>query len=81
VGSNWVILFDDSPPGVAPEMQERLFDRFFRVEASRSKQLGGCGLGLAICRNIALAHQGQLRASTSPLGGLRLELTLPCYPR
>jgi two-component system sensor histidine kinase BaeS len=81
VGPQWVVRIDDSAPGVAPEMLDRLFDRFFRVEASRSKQLGGCGLGLAICQNIAQAHQGQLRASASPLGGLRLEFILPCYPR
>ena len=81
VGSEWIVIIDDSAPGVAPEMLERLFERFFRVEASRSKQLGGCGLGLAICQNIAQAHHGQLRAGPSPLGGLRLQLILPCYPR
>lgn len=81
VGSQWIVRIDDSPPGVAPELIERLFERFFRVEGSRSKQLGGAGLGLAICQNIAQAHNGHLRASASPLGGLRLELILPCYPR
>lgn len=81
VGAQWIVSIDDTPPGVSPEAMERLFERFFRVEASRSKQLGGCGLGLAICQNIAQAHNGRLEASPSPLGGLRLQLILPCYPR
>jgi two-component system, OmpR family, sensor histidine kinase BaeS len=81
VGAQWIISFDDTAPGVPAELQQRLFERFYRVESSRSKQLGGAGLGLAICRNIAQAHGGELRAGPSRLGGLRLELTLPCYPR
>ena len=81
VAADWIVRVDDTPPGVKPEMLEKLFDRFFRVEGSRSKQLGGCGLGLSICQNIAQAHNGKLQASASPLGGLRLELILPCYPR
>lgn len=81
VGPRWIISFDDTPPGVPSDLQARLFERFYRVESSRSKQLGGAGLGLAICRNIAQAHSGELRAGASRLGGLRLELVLPCYPR
>jgi two-component system sensor histidine kinase BaeS len=80
-GGQWLVRFDDSAPGVPPEIRERLFERFFRVEASRSKKLGGSGLGLALCRNIVEAHQGELTAQPSPLGGLRIEWRLPCHPR
>ena len=67
----------DSAPTVAPAELERLFERLYRVEGSRSRTTGGAGLGLAICRNIAEAHQGTLSAHPSPLGGLCLTLTLP----
>lgn len=81
LGSNWIVSFDDSPPGVPSDQLGKLFDRFHRVEGSRNKELGGSGLGLAICRNIAVAHQGELSAGPSKLGGLKLELKLACYPK
>jgi two-component system sensor histidine kinase BaeS len=67
----------DSAPAVPAAELERLFERLYRVEGSRSRETGGAGLGLAICRNIAAAHQGTLTAHPSPLGGLCLTLTLP----
>lgn len=67
----------DTAPGVAPDMLPRLFERFFRVEGSRSRASGGAGLGLAICRNIAEAHDGTITASPSPLGGLSITVSLP----
>lgn len=81
VGPQWLISVDDTAPGVPEEKLPQLFERFFRVETSRSKQLGGAGLGLSLCRSIAEAHSGELRAGPSRLGGLRIELRLPCYPR
>lgn len=71
------IDFCDTAPGVAPEALPRLFERFFRVDASRNRAHGGAGLGLAICRNIVEAHEGRVEAFASPLGGLRLAVTLP----
>jgi len=47
-----MIKFQDSPPGVSPEGLERLFDRFYRVEESRSRESGGAGLGLSISRKL-----------------------------
>jgi two-component system sensor histidine kinase BaeS len=76
-GDTAVLLLQDSPPGVPIEQLPRLFDRFFRVEASRGRAGGGSGLGLSICQRIAQAHGGTLRAEPSPLGGLQLTLTLP----
>lgn len=75
--SSVVLTVDDSAPGVQTELLPRIFDRLFRVEGSRNRAAGGAGLGLSICRNIAEAHGGKLVASASPLGGLRITLSLP----
>ena len=72
-----LIDLQDSHPGAAPELLPRLFERFFRVEASRGRASGGSGLGLAICRSIVLAHGGQIDARPSPLGGLWIHIRLP----
>ncbi|MEO1190356.1 MAG: ATP-binding protein [Pseudomonadota bacterium] len=76
-GSDLILQLDDTPPGVAPEYLPHLFDRFYRVESSRSRATGGRGLGLAICKAIVSAHGGSLEASHSPLGGLAMTLRLP----
>lgn len=67
----------DSLPGVPADGLPRLFDRLYRVEKSRNRELGGAGLGLAICREIVKAHGGEINASTSHLGGLKIHITLP----
>ncbi len=72
-----VVQLDDSAPGVAEDELPRLFERLFRAEASRNRALGGSGLGLAICRAIVDAHGGDIDAQASPLGGLRIVITLP----
>jgi len=69
--------FCDSAPGVADEARPLLFERFYRVEASRNRAHGGAGLGLAICRNIVEAHGGSIEARSSPLGGLCIHVELP----
>lgn len=71
------IVMDDSPPGVPAPLLERLGERFFRVDPSRSRAAGGAGLGLALSREIVAAHAGELAFAPSPLGGLRVTLTLP----
>jgi two-component system, OmpR family, sensor histidine kinase BaeS len=70
------IVFEDSAPGVPEDKLEHLFERFYRVDASRNRASGGSGLGLAICRNIAEAHQGHISATSSPLGGLCISVEL-----
>ena len=77
VDSRVAIDFEDSAPGVPEEALEHLFERFYRVESSRSRANGGAGLGLAICASIAQAHGGEIAASPSALGGLRMSLSLP----
>ncbi len=72
-----VVDFEDSGPGVPGPELERLFDRLYRVEGSRSRATGGAGLGLAICRNIVEAHGGTIAAFPSSMGGLRVKVELP----
>jgi two-component system, OmpR family, sensor histidine kinase BaeS len=77
VGEQVIVDFDDTAPGVPAEALPHLFERFYRVDASRNRANGGAGLGLAICRSIAAAHDGEISAAASPLGGLRVRITLP----
>lgn len=72
-----LIEFADSAPGVPEREITHLFDRFYRVESSRSRHHGGAGLGLAICANIVHAHNGTITAGKSKLGGLNVRIALP----
>ncbi|WP_240905682.1 ATP-binding protein [Thiorhodococcus mannitoliphagus] len=72
-----LIDFQDTPPDVPTEALSKLFDRLYRVDASRSRHTGGSGLGLAIVKNIVDAHDGTISAHPSPTGGLWLRITLP----
>ncbi|WP_313952089.1 ATP-binding protein [Accumulibacter sp.] len=69
--------FDDSAPGPPAAALPRLFERFFRAEASRSRAFGGSGLGLAICKTLVEAHGGRISATPSKLGGLHIRVELP----
>ena len=72
-----MITFQDSAPGVPPASLPKLFDRLYRVEKSRSRELGGAGLGLAICKNIVEAHGGTILAYQSQYGGLSIQVEFP----
>ena len=76
-GDRVVYEVADSAPGVAPVHLEKLFDRLYRIDTSRSRELGGAGLGLSICYNIVIAHGGTIAAEPSPLGGLLIRVVLP----
>ena len=76
-----VIDIMDSAPGVPADLRPRLFDRLFRVEASRSREFGGAGLGLSLCRSVVQAHGGRIEALDSPLGGLWIRVVLPSAGR
>lgn len=75
--SSIVYSIEDSVPGVSDEHLVKLFDRLFRVDSSRSRELGGAGLGLSICHNIVKGHNGMIEAKHSPLGGLLINVKLP----
>jgi two-component system sensor histidine kinase BaeS len=67
----------DSAPTVEPDDLTHLFERLFRTEGSRSRRHGGAGLGLAIVQQIVQAHQGEVSASQSELGGIKVTVRLP----
>ena len=68
---------DDRGPGIAQALRERVFDPFFRVEASRSRDTGGSGFGLAVVRAIVQRHDGEIALEDRPGGGLRVRVLLP----
>lgn len=71
------ILVEDDGPGIAPERLADMLEPFRRLEASRSRETGGAGLGLAIAQAVAQAHGGRLDLANRPEGGLRATLVLP----
>jgi len=75
------ITVNDSGPGIPEQQLEAVFEPFYRLETSRSRETGGTGLGLSIARNIALSHGGDLRLANRPEGGLKATLSLPLTPR
>ncbi len=71
------IAVDDDGPGIPENLREEAFRPFHRLDQGRNLQRGGVGLGLAIARDIARAHGGDLTLATSPAGGLRARIRLP----
>ncbi|GGQ50187.1 sensor histidine kinase [Streptomyces flaveolus] len=67
----------DDGEGVPPADRERIFERFVRLDAARSRDDGGAGLGLAIARDVAVRHGGTLTVRDAPAGGALFELRLP----
>ncbi|MCE2988072.1 MAG: ATP-binding protein [Phenylobacterium sp.] len=75
--SGITIRVDDDGPGIPPERREEAFRAFNRLDESRNQNTKGVGLGLAIARDAARSHGGDVRLEDSPLGGLRAVLRLP----
>ena len=71
------LQLQDTAPGVSEQELPRLFERLYRVEASRTRGSGGAGLGLSICKNIVHAHGGSIDAKHSELGGIWTTVRLP----
>lgn len=74
------IMIEDTGPGIPPQLVERAFEPFQRLEASRNRETGGTGLGLSIARNILHAHGGDIALRNLPKGGLQVLVTLPKPP-
>jgi signal transduction histidine kinase len=71
-----VLAVENDGVEICPEDRERIFERFTRLDAARSRDAGGTGLGLAIARDVAVAHRGHIQAEDYP-GGARFVLRLP----
>ncbi|MCG3148991.1 MAG: Alkaline phosphatase synthesis sensor protein PhoR [Verrucomicrobiae bacterium] len=71
------ICIADNGPGIAPEHLPRVFERFYRVDKARSRELGGTGLGLAIVKHIIQAHAGKVWVESEMGKGSRFYVTLP----
>ncbi|MET0181341.1 MAG: ATP-binding protein [Caulobacterales bacterium] len=76
-GSVAEIAIDDDGPGIPPELYEDAFRPFSRLDETRTRNAKGVGLGLAIARDVARAHGGEVTLSKSVMGGLRATLRLP----
>lgn len=79
-GDNIEIAVTDRGIGIAREDQERVFERFFRVDKARSRATGGTGLGLAIVKHVAANHNGSIRLWSQPGTGSTFTLSIPAYP-
>ena len=76
-----LIEVQDTGMGIAPQDQVRVFERFYRVDKARSRELGGTGLGLSIVKHIAVIHQGQVFVESSPGIGSTFRASFPISPQ
>ena len=72
-----VVTVEDNGVGIQKEHIDRVFERFYRVDKGRSRQLGGTGLGLGIAKHIVLAHKGEIRIESDVNRGTKVFVTLP----
>jgi two-component system phosphate regulon sensor histidine kinase PhoR len=76
-----LIEVTDNGIGIPAEDQPRIFERFYRVDRSRSREMGGTGLGLSIVKHVAQVHRGNVEVSSSPGQGSTFRLRFPMAPR
>jgi len=72
-----LVAVSDTGEGIPLEHQSRIFERFYRVDRARSRDMGGTGLGLAIVKHLARAHGGEVRVRSAPDVGTTFTIELP----
>lgn len=77
VGTQATLIVSDDGPGIPAERRSDVFERFARLDESRTGGAGHAGLGLAIVHDIVTRHNGTITIDDSPRGGARFEITLP----
>ncbi len=80
VGGFGVIAIVDHGDGIPPQLREKIFQRFFRADSSRTRDTGGSGLGLAIVAGIVANHDGHVEVVETPGGGATFRVSLPLLP-
>ncbi|HWQ58221.1 MAG TPA: ATP-binding protein, partial [Clostridia bacterium] len=76
-GKNTVLSVSDTGIGIPREHQTRVFERFYRVDKSHSKETGGTGLGLSIVKHAAQMHNASVRLTSAPGRGTRVAVSFP----
>ncbi|WP_052141231.1 ATP-binding protein [Pseudoalteromonas piratica] len=71
------VVIEDSAPGLSEKELNKIFERLYRSDKSRSRKSGGSGLGLSICKSLVEGHNGDITASSSTLGGVKVTISLP----
>ncbi|MZG13474.1 HAMP domain-containing protein [Streptomyces sp. SID5914] len=77
LGDHAVLEVSDQGPGLTPEQSRRIFERFYRSDASRTRTTGGAGLGLAIVESLVTAHAGRIEILSTPGYGATFQILLP----
>jgi len=77
IGAMVEVWVQDTGPGIPREALSHIFNRFYRVDKSRSKDTGGYGLGLSLCKTIMEAHDGKIEVASKPGKGTTVSLFFP----
>ncbi len=79
-GGKVILEVEDTGIGISPQEQKRVFERFYRVDKSHSKEIGGTGLGLSIVKHGALYHEARIEMESTPGEGTRFRVLFPAAP-
>jgi two-component system, OmpR family, phosphate regulon sensor histidine kinase PhoR len=80
-GNKQILEVEDTGIGIPPEHVPFIFERFYRIDKGRSKEMGGTGLGLSIVKHIVFLHGGEIRVHSKPGEGSRFSVIIPMYKK